>query len=45
MEHIFLEVLKISVQYIVGPLAVAWLTAKLNNKPKAKKTRSRKSLR
>jgi hypothetical protein len=45
MEHIFLEMFKISAQYVVGPLAVAWLTAKLNNKPRTKKTSSRKSLR
>jgi hypothetical protein len=35
MEHLFLEMFKPVVQYVIGPLAVAWLTARLNKKPKA----------
>jgi hypothetical protein len=34
MENLFLELLKTVVQYILGPMAVAWLTSKLNKKPK-----------
>ncbi len=35
MENLFLELFKIVVQYILGPMVVAWLTSKLNKKPKA----------
>ncbi len=35
MEHLFLELFKTVAQYILGPMAIAWLTAKLNKKPKA----------
>jgi hypothetical protein len=35
MEHFFLEAFRIAAQYILGPLVLAWLTAKLNKKPKA----------
>jgi len=35
MEHFLLEVFRIVAEYILGPVAIAWLTAKLNNKPKA----------
>jgi hypothetical protein len=35
MEHFFLEAFKIAAQYILGPMLLAWLTAKLKKKPKA----------
>ncbi len=35
MEHLFLELFKPVAQYILGPMAVAWLTSKLNKKPKS----------
>jgi hypothetical protein len=35
MGHLFLELFKPVVQYVLGPMAVAWLTSKLNKKPKA----------
>jgi hypothetical protein len=35
MEHFLLEIFKIVAQYILGPVAIAWVTAKLNNKPKS----------
>jgi len=35
MEHLALEAFKIAAQYILGPMAMAWLKAKLNRKPKA----------
>jgi len=35
MEHTFLELFRIAAQYILGPMAIAWLTAKMNKKPKA----------
>lgn len=34
MEHLFLELFKPVVQYVLGPMAVVWLTSKLNKKPK-----------
>ncbi len=45
MEHIFLELFKtVDTQYILGPMAIAWLTAKLNKSLKPRKTRSRNHL-
>jgi hypothetical protein len=35
MEHFALEAFKIAAQYILGPMAMAWLAARLNRKPKA----------
>ena len=35
MEHLFLELFTPLLQYVIGPMAVAWLAAKLNKKPKA----------
>jgi hypothetical protein len=35
MEHIFLELFRTVAQYILGPMAIAWLAAKLNKQPKA----------
>jgi hypothetical protein len=35
MEHIFLELFRTVAQYILGPMAIAWLTTKLNKKTKA----------
>jgi hypothetical protein len=35
MENLFLELFKPVVQYILDPMAVAWLTSELNKKPKA----------
>ncbi len=35
MEHFILEIFKILAQYVLGPVAIAWMTTKLNNKPKA----------
>jgi hypothetical protein len=35
MEHFFLEVLRIATQFILGPMVLAWLAAKLNKNPKA----------
>jgi hypothetical protein len=34
MEHFFLEAFKIVAQYVLGPMALAWLAAKMNKKPK-----------
>jgi hypothetical protein len=34
MAHFLLEIFSIIAKCILGPMAIAWLTAKLNNKPK-----------
>ncbi len=34
-EHLSLELFTPVLQYVVGPMAVAWLTARLNKKNKA----------
>ena len=34
MEQLFLELFKPVLQYVVGPVAVAWITAKLNKRKK-----------
>ena len=35
MEHFFFELFTPLLQYVIGPMAVAWLATKLNKKPKA----------
>jgi len=41
----FMELCKDFFQYVLGPIAVVWATAKVNAKPKRKRTASRKRTR
>jgi hypothetical protein len=42
MEHLPLDVFKILVQFVLGPMIVAWFTAELKKRSKPKKRQARK---